>query len=143
MNTGSPPPFADSIAIVTGTGSGMAGPRPSSSPSRGPASSAWGAGRKRWRRRPRAHSAIAALPLDICGEGAADMVVGTAVARRGRPDPLVNNAGAAAPMPPAEADRAAITGLFELNVTAPSLLASAALPRLTKVLTADGGLELA
>lgn len=78
----------------------------------------------------RAHTNIAIPPLDICEEGAADTVVAAAVERWGRLDLLVNNAGTTAVMPLAETDRAVITRLFALNVTAPSMLAHAALPHL-------------
>lgn len=52
------------------------------------------------------------------------------IQRWGRLDVLVNNAGATAVMPLAEADAQRITDLLALNVTAPSLLAHAALPYL-------------
>jgi NADP-dependent 3-hydroxy acid dehydrogenase YdfG len=70
-----------------------------------------------------AHSNIAVLPLDLCEEGAADTVVATAVEWWGRIDILVNNAGVTAVMPLADTDRSVITRLFDLNVTAPSMLA--------------------
>lgn len=52
------------------------------------------------------------------------------VSRWGRLDVLVNNAGATRMMPLAETTAEGIAGLFDLNVTAPSLLARAALPHL-------------
>jgi NAD(P)-dependent dehydrogenase (short-subunit alcohol dehydrogenase family) len=62
-------------------------------------------------------------------KGAEDMVQET-IDRLGRLDVLVNNAGATAVMPLAETDAQRITDLLALNVTAPSLLAHAALPYL-------------
>lgn len=56
--------------------------------------------------------------------------VATAVDWWGRLDVLVNNAGTTAVMPLAETERSVITGLFDLNVTAPSMRAHAALPHL-------------
>ena len=76
------------------------------------------------------HPGIAVLPADITGEGAPQAVVEAAVERWGRLDVLVNNAGATAVMPLADTDAPRIADLFALNVTAPSLLAQAALPYL-------------
>ncbi|MGW3726350.1 SDR family NAD(P)-dependent oxidoreductase [Streptomyces sp. NPDC000851] len=78
----------------------------------------------------RAHANIAVLSSDVCEEGTAERIVSAAVERCGRLDLLVNNAGIAALMPLAETDRTVIANLFELHVTAPSLLARAALPHL-------------
>jgi NAD(P)-dependent dehydrogenase (short-subunit alcohol dehydrogenase family) len=47
-------------------------------------------------------------------------------------DVLINNAGATRVMPLAETTADGIAGLFDLNVTAPSLLAHAALPHLRR-----------
>ncbi|MFF9458586.1 SDR family NAD(P)-dependent oxidoreductase [Streptomyces flaveolus] len=57
-------------------------------------------------------------------------MVDAAIERWGHLDALVNNAGATRMMPLAETTAAGISALFELNVTAPSLLARAALPHL-------------
>jgi NAD(P)-dependent dehydrogenase (short-subunit alcohol dehydrogenase family) len=76
------------------------------------------------------HPAIATLATDVCADGAPEAVVGAAVQRWGRVDVVVNNAGATAAMPLAEATGPRIADLFALNVTAPSLLARAALPHL-------------
>jgi NAD(P)-dependent dehydrogenase (short-subunit alcohol dehydrogenase family) len=78
------------------------------------------------------HPAISVFAADLTAEDAAEAVTAAAVERWGRLDVLVNNAGAALLMPLAEADPKRIAELFALNVTAPSLLAHAALPQLRK-----------
>jgi NAD(P)-dependent dehydrogenase (short-subunit alcohol dehydrogenase family) len=79
------------------------------------------------------HPAVATFVADICVDGAPEAVIEEAARRWGRVDVLVNNAGAAAIVPLGEVTGARITELFALNVTAPSLLARAALPYLREV----------
>jgi NAD(P)-dependent dehydrogenase (short-subunit alcohol dehydrogenase family) len=74
------------------------------------------------------HPDIATVAADVTADGAPQAIVGAAIERWGRVDVLVNNAGATAMLPLAESTAARITDLFALNVTAPSLLAAAALP---------------
>lgn len=76
------------------------------------------------------HPHIDSFPADLCEEQAAESVIAAAVERWGRVDVLVNNAGIAAPMPLAQATAARIAEVWAVNVTAPSLLARAALPHL-------------
>ncbi|MER0243648.1 SDR family oxidoreductase [Streptomyces sp. HSW2009] len=76
------------------------------------------------------HAGFAAHPIDLCDPGAPADVIDAATRRWGRLDVLVNNAGATKLMPVAETTADGITALFALNVTAPSLLAHAALPHL-------------
>ncbi|MFD4584898.1 SDR family NAD(P)-dependent oxidoreductase [Streptomyces sp. NPDC058423] len=123
-------PFADRVAVVTGAGSGIG--RATAVALAEAGARVLGVGRRKevLEETARAHPGIAVLPLDIVEEGAAEKVVATAVERWGRLDLLVNNAGSTAVMPLAETDRSVIGRLFELNVTAPSLLAHAALPHL-------------
>ncbi|MEV4799666.1 SDR family oxidoreductase [Nonomuraea sp. NPDC049421] len=78
------------------------------------------------------HPGIAVHSADITADGAPQAVVKAATDRWGRLDVLVNNAGGTAMMPLAETDPARIASLLALNVTAPSLLAHAALPYLRK-----------
>ncbi|MET8869870.1 SDR family oxidoreductase [Nonomuraea sp. NPDC004580] len=78
------------------------------------------------------HPGIAVHSADITADGAPQAVVKAATDRWGRLDVLVNNAGGTALMPLAETDATRIANLLALNVTAPSLLAHAALPYLRK-----------
>ncbi|MET8285905.1 MULTISPECIES: SDR family NAD(P)-dependent oxidoreductase [Streptomyces] len=130
MPSSTTPSFTDRVAIVTGAGSGIG--RATAIALAEAGAHVLGVGRRKdaLEETALAHSGIAVLPLDIREENAADRVVATAVERWGRIDVLVNNAGATAVMPLAESDRSVITSLFDLNVTAPSMLAHAALPHL-------------
>lgn len=73
---------------------------------------------------------IDVLPIDVCSEGAAARIVDAAVERWGRVDALINNAGVFDLMPLPDVSAKRIDALFAVNVTAPSLLAQAALPHL-------------
>ena len=88
-------------------------------------------------RRAGALEATAAGHPDIVGPGGgcgapddAARAVGKAVDRWGRLDVLVNNAGAGAILPLAEATADQIQQILAVNVLGPSLLAAAALPHL-------------
>jgi len=112
--------------IVTGAGSGIG------------RATAWafaaaGAGVLAVGRRPDAlaetageHSSIVPFAADLRDEGAGAAIVAAALARSNRLDVLVNNAGVFA-MPLAEVTAARIEELVATNLTAPSLLARAAL----------------
>ena len=76
------------------------------------------------------HSAIDYLVADAGDPADAARTVDTVVARWARLDVLVNNAGAGAIVPLDAADAATIAAIFAVNVTGPSLLATAALPHL-------------
>jgi NAD(P)-dependent dehydrogenase (short-subunit alcohol dehydrogenase family) len=77
------------------------------------------------------NSNLAGLVADVSKPSDVERTIGDAVDRWGRLDVLVNNAGAGAILPLADATVDRITDIFSVNVTGPSLLATAALPHLT------------
>ncbi|MFZ1429935.1 MAG: glucose 1-dehydrogenase [Geminicoccaceae bacterium] len=76
------------------------------------------------------HSDIVAVVADAASPEDAGRVVGEAVERWGRLDVLVNNAGAGAILPLAEATADRVRQILAVNVLGPSLLAAAALRHL-------------
>ncbi|WP_433285357.1 SDR family NAD(P)-dependent oxidoreductase [Pseudonocardia sp. CA-142604] len=73
-------------------------------------------------------SSIVPLAADVRAPDAAGAIVAAAADRWGRIDVLVNNAGVFAAMPLADVTAEGIADLVDTNITAPSLLAAAALP---------------
>jgi NAD(P)-dependent dehydrogenase (short-subunit alcohol dehydrogenase family) len=63
---------------------------------------------------------------------AAEAIVGEATRRWRRPDVLVNNAGIFSSLPLADLTAAHVRDVVDTNVAAPSLLAAAAVPRLSE-----------
>ncbi|MFG1863491.1 SDR family NAD(P)-dependent oxidoreductase [Microbispora bryophytorum] len=122
--------FAGRIVVVTGAGSGIG--RATALAFAEAGAQVLGVGRRAQalEETARQHPRIAALAADVRVAGSPETIVRTAVDRWGRLDVLVNNAGATTVMPLAETTAARVTDLFDLNVTAPSLLARAALPHL-------------
>ena len=130
--TGAEAEFPGRVVIVTGAGSGIG--RAAALAFARAGAHVLGVGRRQEALDTTAcqHPGIAVFAADICADDAPDAVVQAAVDRWGGVDALVNNAGATAVMPLAEVTASRIGDLFRLNVTAPSLLARAALPHLLR-----------
>ncbi|MEV0457341.1 SDR family NAD(P)-dependent oxidoreductase [Catellatospora methionotrophica] len=122
--------FADRVVIVTGAGSGIGRATALAFAEHG--AHVLGVGRRAQAlaETARLHPGVVPLAIDVRAPHAADAIAQAAADRWGRIDVLVNNAGITALIPLAQATAAQITDLFEVNVTAPSLLATACLPLL-------------
>ncbi|MFZ5784307.1 MAG: SDR family NAD(P)-dependent oxidoreductase [Pseudomonadota bacterium] len=77
-----------------------------------------------------AHPGITGLVADAASADDAGRTIAGAMERWGRLDVLVNNAGAGALLPLADATAERITDILAVNVVGPSLIARAALPHL-------------
>jgi NAD(P)-dependent dehydrogenase (short-subunit alcohol dehydrogenase family) len=124
------PDLTDKVVIVTGAGSGIG--RAAAQAFADAGAHVLGVGRRAdaLARTAVGYPGIVVHPADVTTPGAPQEVVDAATGRWGRLDVLVNNAGATTVMPLAETTAERIAELFALNVTAPSLLAHAALPHL-------------
>jgi NAD(P)-dependent dehydrogenase (short-subunit alcohol dehydrogenase family) len=78
----------------------------------------------------RDHANIAGFTADVSVPADAARTINETLNTWGRVDVLVNNAGAGAILPMAEATAEKIVGIFSVNVLGPSLLSAAALPYL-------------
>jgi NAD(P)-dependent dehydrogenase (short-subunit alcohol dehydrogenase family) len=116
--------------IVTGAGSGIG--RATAVAFAGAGANVLGVGRRADALAGTAgiHPGVRPHRADLRSDGAAEEIVAEAIAQWGRLDVLVNNAGVTAMMPIGEVTVTAMDDLFALNVFAPSLLVSRALPHL-------------
>jgi len=73
---------------------------------------------------------VVPIEADLTEPEAPARVIDTVIARFGRLDVLVNNAGSVAAVPLEGADYAALRAMFDTNVTGPMALLAAALPHL-------------
>lgn len=126
----SDPSFDGRAIVVTGAGSGIGRATALAFARHGAQVLAVGRRLDALEETAREHGGVVPLALDIRAAEAPDTVARAVADRWGRLDVLVNNAGAAALVPLPDVTAAQITDLFELNVTAPSLLARACLPQL-------------
>lgn len=75
---------------------------------------------------------IEALTADVANPADAQRTIDRAIELWGRVDVLVNNAGAGAPMPLADATAKHVNAIYAVNTIGPTLLAAAAVPHLVK-----------
>ncbi|WP_329250520.1 SDR family oxidoreductase [Actinoallomurus sp. NBC_01490] len=124
--------FSGKVVIVTGAGSGIG--RATARAFARAGALVLGVGRRKGALAETAagHPGIVVHPADVCAPGAPAEVIDAATGRWGRLDVLVNSAGATKLMPLAETTADGVAGLFDLNVTAPSMFARAALPHLRR-----------
>jgi NAD(P)-dependent dehydrogenase (short-subunit alcohol dehydrogenase family) len=122
--------LADLVAVVTGASSGIGRATSRALAAAGARVLAVGRRTDALDETARDSPSIVGFVADVVDEGAPSAVVEAAVERWGRLDVLVNNAGIFTGMPLADVTAERIEELFATNVTAPSLLAAAALPAL-------------
>jgi NAD(P)-dependent dehydrogenase (short-subunit alcohol dehydrogenase family) len=122
--------LADLVAIVTGASSGIG--RATARALAAAGAKVLAVGRRKDALDETADGLPSTVPFvaDVVDEAAPAAVIDAAIARWGRVDVLVNNAGVFTGMPLADVTAERIEQLFATNVTAPSLVASAALPAL-------------
>lgn len=128
--TDSTDPFVDTVALVTGGGSGIGRAVALQLAERGAYVLIAGRRQEPLQKVADLADTIIAMPADVRDEGAMRRLVDEALGRWGRLDALVNNAGAFAAAPLAEVTVGQLAHLHDVNVLAPTLLARAALPHL-------------
>ena len=122
--------FDDKVVLVTGGSSGIGRAAALCFAALGARVLVTGRRAEPLRRVSDEHPNIAGRVADVATPGDVDMTVRTAIERWGRLDVVVNNAGAGAILPLAEATAERIEAIFAVNVVGPSLMTRAALPHL-------------
>ncbi|MCF3935358.1 SDR family oxidoreductase [Acuticoccus sp. M5D2P5] len=123
--------FDQKVVIVTGGGSGIGRAAALGFASRGARVLITGRRSEPLEEVSAAHPGIVGCIADVAQTADVDRTVRSAIDRWGRLDVLVNNAGAGAILPLAEATAERIASIFAVNVVGPSLMARAALAYLT------------
>lgn len=123
-------PRTDQVVIVTGGGSGIGRAAAIAFAKQGAKVLVTGRREKPLAETTAMHSNIAAFVADAGRPEDAKLTVAKAISLWDRIDVLVNNAGAGAILPLAEATADQITRIFSINIVGPSLLAATALPYL-------------
>lgn len=118
------------IALITGAGAGIGLAAAKAFAAAGTRTIITGRNEARLAAAARQASGIDYIVADASSEADAQRTIDTAIQRWGRLDVLVNNAGAGAILPLAQASASHIAALFATNVIGPSLLTRAALPHL-------------
>lgn len=124
--------FTDQVVIVTGAGSGIGQATAIAFAQAGARVLGVGRRAEALALTEARHAEITCLSIDVRADDAAQRIVQTAVDRWGRLDVVVNNAGVTAMMPLADVTAERVNDMLATNVTAPSLLAAAALDHLRR-----------
>jgi NAD(P)-dependent dehydrogenase (short-subunit alcohol dehydrogenase family) len=123
-------PLADRVALVTGGGTGIGRATAVQLAERGAHVLITGRRHEPLQALADSTDRIVPLPADVRDETAVRQLIDAALGRWGRLDTLINNAGAFAAAPLAEATIQQLAHLHDVNVVAPTLLARTALPYL-------------
>ncbi|WP_295137331.1 SDR family oxidoreductase [uncultured Reyranella sp.] len=124
------PTLTDMVVVITGGSSGIGHATALDCAQRGAMVLVTGRRRALLDEAAALHSNIEGLVADVAVPEDAERTIAAAIEKWGRLDVLVNNAGAGAILPLADATEAVIANIFAVNVVGPSLLTAAALPHL-------------
>ncbi|TFE26953.1 SDR family NAD(P)-dependent oxidoreductase [Cohnella luojiensis] len=122
--------FKDKVAIITGGGGGIGLATAQMLAGKGANVLITGRNKATLEESAATHPNIKAFVADASDPESAAKTVAAALGHWGRIDIIVNNAGGGVIQPLESADAKSVNDIFAINVTAPTLLASAALPSL-------------